>query len=192
MVIGITGGVGSGKSTVMMVLREKFGAKTLLADELGHEALRPGTETYNQICAAFGNDVVLDDGQLNRSALAQVIYADARKREKLNDIIHPYVMQQIRQQLFLWKEEPLVAIETALMFESGCNKLCDKIWYISTDRELRIKRLIESRGYTREKTEAIMAAQISEEEVRRCCDECIKNDVSPQKLAFKLQELLDI
>ncbi len=192
MVIGITGGVGCGKSAAMTVLREKFGAKTLLADELGHEALQPESETYEEIRTLFGETVVCADGQLNRTLLAQIIYADENKRKELDDIIHPYVMRRIREYLGRWKEEPLVVVETALMFESGCHKLCDKIWYIRADREQRIKRLTESRGYTREKTEAIMAAQMGEEDICRRCDACIDNSDSLEKLTSRLQELLGI
>lgn len=192
MVIGITGGVGCGKSTVMAMLRERFGAKTLLADELGHEALQPGAETYGQIAALFGETVVSEDGQFNRALMAEMIYADGRKRKELNDIIHPYVMRRIGEYLTKWKQEPFVAIETALMFESGCHKLCDKIWYVHTDREQRIDRLMTSRGYTRAKAEAIMAAQMAEEDIRRHCDACIDNNGSPEKLIIRLQELLGI
>lgn len=192
MVIGITGGVGCGKSAAMTALREKFGAKTLLADELGHEALQPEAETYEKIRTLFGESVVCADGQLNRTLLAKIIYADEKRRKELNDIIHPYVMRRIREYLERWKEEPLVAIETALMFESGCHKLCDKIWYIGADREKRIKRLTETRGYTREKTEAIMVAQMEEEAICQRCDACIDNSASLEKLTNRLQELLGI
>lgn len=192
MVIGITGGVGCGKTTVMSVLRERFAAKTLLADEIGHMALQPGEKTYEKICTMFGSEVVLPTGQLNRTRLAELIYADEEKRQQLNAIVHPYVKRKIQEYLQEWRDAPLVAIETALMFESGCDAFCDAVWYVKTEPMLRIQRLMESRGYTKQKAEAIMAAQISDEEGCRRCDACIENNGSIEKIANTLQELLGI
>lgn len=192
MVIGITGGVGCGKSTVMSLLENDFQAKILLADELGHQAMQPGEKPYSDICSAFGDEVVLADGQIDRGRLAEIIYADEQKRRQLNGLIHPYVKQKIREQLSEWKEEPLVAVETAIMFESGCDSFCDQVWYVKADKDVRIRRLMESRGYTKEKAEDIMAVQISDEEGCRRCDACIDNNGSIKKMAVRLQELLDI
>lgn len=192
MVIGITGGVGSGKSTVMSVLREQFQAKTLLADELGHRAMKPGEEPYREICTLFGKEVVLPDGQLDRAHLAEIIYADEQKRQQLNRIIHPYVKRKIQEQLREWQEEPLVAIETAIMFESGCDTFCDAVWYVKTEPKIRIRRLMESRGYSEKKAEAMIAVQMSDEEGCQRCDACIENSGSIEKIANILQELLGI
>lgn len=192
MVIGITGGVGCGKSTVMSLLKERFGAKTLLADELGHLAMQPGEEPYEKICQSFGKDVVLEDGNLDRSSLAEIIYNDNQKREELNHIIHPFVKEKIREYLQSWQKEPLIAIETAIMFETGCDAFCDVVWYVRTEPKLRIRRLMDSRGYTKERAEAIMAAQISDEEGCRRADECLDNNGSVEKIADRLQELLGI
>lgn len=190
MVLGITGGVGSGKSTIMALLREHFQAKTLLADEIGHKAMCPGEQPYKQIIAQFGESVCLPSGELDRNAIANIIYADDDKREQMNQIIHPYVLQTIRKQLQDWKETPLVAVETAIMFESGCNRLCDKVWYVRADSEIRIQRLMDSRGYTRQKAEMIMATQMSDEEGMQKCDEVIDNSDSLEKVLKQMQELL--
>ncbi len=190
MVIGITGGVGCGKSTVMELLEQKFHARLLVADELGHKVMEPGTQAYEQIVKDFGEDLVLGDGQLDRKLLAERIYGDDKKREKLNAIIHPCVKGCIQQMLAEWKEEPLICLETALLFETGCDKFCDTVWGIFTDREIRIQRLMEARGYTRKKAEAIMSVQLSDAEWSRRCDVCIENNGDLQKLEDKLQELL--
>ena len=97
MIVGITGGVGSGKSTVMAVLREHFGAKTILADELGHEALQPENETYDEICQLFGDEIVSQDGQLDRGEIAKQMYGNSEKREKMNAIVHPFVKKLIEK-----------------------------------------------------------------------------------------------
>lgn len=190
MVIGITGGVGCGKSTVMNILKEQYSAKLLVADELGHQVMEPGQEAYEKICQAFGNDLVKEDGQINRNMLADRIYADDSGREKLNQIIHPCVKEVIYRKLEEWREEPLICLETAILFETGCNELCDRIWCVMTEREIRIQRLMESRGYSREKAESIMRVQLSEEEWMRRCDACIENNGDLQKLYERLQELL--
>lgn len=190
MVLGITGGVGCGKSTLMNLLKDQYQAKILVADELGHQALEPGTPVYDRVRKTFGLDLVLPDGRIDRSLLADRIYADEEKREKLNGIIHPYVRDRIRQSLENWRGEPLVCLETALLFETGCDRFCDAVWCVLTDRELRIQRLMHSRGYTREKAEAIMKAQLSDEEWKKRSDACIVNDGDLHQLEERLQELL--
>ena len=99
MVIGITGGVGCGKSTVLNLLEEKYGAKIIEADALGHEAMKPGTEPYQKICDTFGVDITGEDGQILRPLLADKIYQDDNGRERLNAIVHPFVKEQICKQL---------------------------------------------------------------------------------------------
>ena len=162
MVIGITGGVGCGKSTVLNLLEEKYGAKIIEADALGHEAMKPGTEPYQKICG----------------------------RERLNAIVHPFVKEQICKQLDEWKDEPVVCLETAILFETGCDTLCDIIWAVVTDKELRIQRLMESRGYSREKTESIMRVQLSDKEWEKRCDALLVNNGNLQKLQERIEELL--
>ena len=190
MVIGITGGVGCGKTTVMKILQEKYKAKLLVADELGHQVMKPGTQAYDQIRQIFGDDLVQENGQLDRNILAERIYADARGREKLNEIIHPCVKELIRKKLKEWREEPLVCLETAILFETGCDEFCDTVWCVLTDKEIRISRLMASRGYTRERAAAIMKAQLPDEEWVHRCDESIENNGDMQKLSERLQELL--
>lgn len=190
MVIGITGGVGCGKSTVMKLLEEQYQAKVLVADELGHQAMKPGNPVYERVRETFGESILQGDGQIDRKRLANVIYGDDRKREQLNAIVHPYVLNRIRQTLADWREEPLVCLETALLFETGCHTFCDEVWCIVTERQIRIQRLMEVRGYTREKAEAIMNVQLPEEEWIRRSDVCIENNGDLDQLARRLQELL--
>lgn len=190
MVLGITGGVGCGKSTLMNLLKERYQAKVLFADELGHQAMEPGTPVYDRIRKTFGQDLVLPDGTIDRALLADRIYEEEEKRVKLNGIIHPYVLDRIRQSLEEWREEPLVCLETALLFETGCDRFCDAVWCVLADREIRIQRLMKSRGYSREKAEVIMEAQLSDEEWRKRCDVCIVNDGDYRRLEERLQDLL--
>lgn len=192
VVIGITGGVGCGKSTVVGMLEEKYGAKVLIADDIGHEAMEPGSATYEKICTAFGTGILREDNTIDRKQLADIIYGSDEKRKCLNDMIHPFVFRTMEERLRQWQKEPLVVIETAILFETGCDRLCHRIWCVTAGKECRIRRLSEARGYTREKSEAIMAKQMGEEEMRRHCDVVIYNDGDFKKLENQLQELLGI
>ncbi len=176
MVIGITGGIGSGKSTVLRLLQKKYHAKLLMADELGHAVMERGQPAFDAVRELFGDAVLAADGGIDREKLARIVYADEGRRNLLNSIVHPCVWEEIRKQLREWEKEPLVVLETAILFETGCDALCDEVWGVCTGREIRIQRLMRSRGYTREKAESIMASQMTEEEYRDRCDFILMND----------------
>ena len=192
MVLGITGGVGCGKSTLLSMLEKKKGAKVILADNLGHEVMEPGTECYEQIVALLGSSILDETGHIKREKMAQIIYGDDEKRRQVNEIVHPSVKKEIKARIRMWQAEPLVVVETALMFESGCDAYCDEVWGIFTDPEIRIDRLLKSRGYSREKSLSIMQKQMSYEELKQKCSHVLFNDEDPDKLWEQIKELLPI
>lgn len=192
MVLGITGGVGCGKSTLLSMLEKKKGAKVILADNLGHEVMEPGTECYEQIVTLLGSSILDETGHIKREKMAQIIYGDDEKRRKVNEIVHPSVKKEIKERIRMWQAEPLVVVETALMFESGCDAYCDEVWGIFTDPEIRIDRLSKSRGYSREKSLSIMQKQMSYEELKQKCSHVLFNDEDPDKLWEQIKELLPI
>ena len=192
MVLGITGGVGCGKSTLLSMLEKKKGAKVILADNLGHEVMEPGTECYEQIVALLGSSILDETGHIKREKMAQIIYGDDEKRRQVNEIVHPSVKKEIKELIRMWQAEPLVVVETALMFESGCDAYCDEVWGIFTDPEIRIDRLLKSRGYSREKSLSIMQKQMSYEELKQKCSHVLFNDEDPDKLWEQIKELLPI
>ena len=192
MVLGITGGVGCGKSTLLSMLEKKKGAKVILADNLGHEVMEPGTECYEQIVALLGCSILDETGHIKREKMAQIIYGDDEKRRQVNEIVHPSVKKEIKERIRMWQAEPLVVVETALMFESGCDAYCDEVWGIFTDPEIRIDRLLKSRGYSREKSLSIMQKQMSYEELKQKCSHVLFNDEDPDKLWEQIKELLPI
>ena len=192
MVLGITGGVGCGKSTLLSMLEKKKGAKVILADNLGHEVMEPGTECYEQIVALLGSSILDETGHIKREKMAQIIYGDDEKRRQVNEIVHPGVKKEIKERIRMWKAEPLVVVETALMFESGCDAYCDEVWGIFTDPEIRIDRLSKSRGYSREKSLSIMQKQMSYEELKQKCSHVLINDEDPDKHWEQIKELLPI
>lgn len=192
MVLGITGGVGCGKSTLLSMLEKKKGAKVILADNLGHEVMEPGTECYEQIVTLLGSSILDETGHIKRERMAQIIYGDDEKRRQVNEIVHPSVKKEIKERIRMWQAEPLVVVETALMFESGCDAYCDEVWGIFTDPEIRIDRLSKSRGYSREKSLSIMQKQMSYEELKQKCSHVLFNDEDPDKLWEQIKELLPI
>ena len=189
-VIGITGGVGSGKSTALMLLKEKYDAYICMADELGHRAMDQGTGAYIQIVKQFGPDILACNGEINRNALADIVYHDEGRLHCLNRIIHPYVKREIRKQMERCPAR-LFVLETAILFETGCDRLCDEVWGVIAGDEIRIARLMESRGYSRERAESIMRQQMGSGELAERCDVVLVNDGDRQELLDQLENVLE-
>lgn len=191
-VIGITGGVGSGKSYVAHRLRELYQAELLVADDLGHVAMEPGTEGYRQIIARFGAGLVMADQTLDRKELAQIIFQDEKALRDMNAIVHPIVKQYIEDYIKMRKEKSgTILLETALMYETGCDAFCDEVWYVFVPVETRVRRLQEDRGYSKEKSRSIIAKQRPEDFFRERADRLIDNSGGKQELEVVLQVLRD-
>ena len=183
--IGITGGVGAGKSAILSYLAEKPKTKVMLADEIAHDLMEPGTYCYHQIVKAFAGLDILAEGKaddvrpFDRGKLAQVIFSDEKRREEMNAIVHPAVKAFVdrQYQLELEKEElDLLVLEAALLIEEVYDEICDELWYIYTNEENRRRRLKESRGYSDEKIDHIFKCQLSEEEFRASTQVTIDNN----------------
>lgn len=182
MVIGMAGGVGSGKSTVLSIMEQEYPVQICMADELGHAALEQGTEAYVAVVAAFGEEILRGDGRVDRNVLSDIVYRDGEKLSVLNGIIHPYVKKEICRQIDQCPPGRLFVLETAILFESGCDELCDEVWGVITEDEIRVRRLMESRGYTREKAESIMKKQLGNGELAKRCQRLIVNDGDREEL----------
>ncbi len=177
--LGVTGGVGAGKSTVLAYLRDRYGARVIQADEVGRMLQTPGHDCYDQIVEAFGVEVVDAQGNLRRELLAAKVFDDAKALRRLNDIVHPAVKKYIVQKIEEENNEGLatfVVLEAALLLEAGYDDICDEVWYIYAGEKTRVARLMQSRGYSQEKARDIMANQLSDEEFRRRCKFIIDND----------------
>lgn len=191
MVVGIAGGVGSGKSTVLGILEKEYGAFVCMADQLGHKAMVHGTDTYRQIIDVFGREILLESGEIDRNALANIVYRDDELLQRLNAIIHPFVFSEIQRLIRRHAADRLFVLETAILFETGCDKLCDEVWGVLTEDEIRIRRLMESRGYSRERAEEIMKNQISNYELAKKCDRIIVNDGGREELEEYIRECME-
>ena len=188
--IGITGGVGAGKSTVLDFLAEKYQAYVMKADEIGHLVMEPGQECYEPVIALFGKQIIKDDKTIDRRQVSDVVFSHPDMLEKLNHIIHPAVKEYIRRQLDLKKEEGqrICVVEAALLLEDHYEEFCDTVWYIHTDSEIRIRRLMESRGYTREKSMSIIASQAPEEFFRAHTDYVVTNNADLEETWQQIRE----
>ena len=194
--IGITGGVGAGKSKVLSYLSEKPGVRVLLADEIAHELMEPGTACYEMIREAFADeDIFLPEGGLRRAALAEVIFADPAKRRQMNGIVHPAVRRYVCD--LAEKERArgtlsLLVLEAALLIEEHYDEICDELWYIYTREDIRRERLAQSRGYTPEKTEQIFASQLDEAAFRKHCARVIDNNGTAEETNRQIDGKLEI
>ncbi|MBR3306708.1 MAG: dephospho-CoA kinase [Lachnospiraceae bacterium] len=175
--IGITGGVGSGKSAVLNYLKEKYDAYVIEADSLAKEAEEPGGGAYGPLTEAFGKDILGDDGAIDKKRFAALIFSDEEALKKANGIIHPVVKKMILEAIDRETAagRKLFALEAALLIEDGYKEILDELWYIYAEEEVRFRRLEENRGYDREKSLSIMRRQLSDIEFRKYCDKIIDN-----------------
>lgn len=144
-VIGLTGGIASGKSTVSNILRE-MGAYVIDADEISREIIKKGSEAWKEIIDYYGNDILLPDGEIDRKKLGNIVFADKEKLDKLNAITHPRIIQRIKEIIDAEKEkgkERAVILDAAILIEMGLQNMVDEVWVVSIDKDKQIKRLIE-------------------------------------------------
>ncbi len=192
--IGITGGVGAGKSEVLSYIRRHYKCEIYLADEVAHLIKRKGERCYDRLVELLGEEVLEPSGEIDKKKMAAVIFASEALLEQVNAIVHPevryYLEDRIRE---AWQnqEVELLFIEAALLIEAGYDEILDEMWYIYADEDVRRKRLRESRGYSEEKIEQIMNAQLSEEEFRAACDFVIDNSGALSESYKQINEKLE-
>jgi dephospho-CoA kinase len=172
--VGLTGGIAAGKTTVASMLRDRD-VPVLDADPLGHELLEPGQAAYEEVVAAFGREILEAGGKVNRAKLGGVIFADAGKRARLNQILHPRILEVV-QKWFAALAEPAVpefaVVEAALIVEAGYNRNLDKLIVCWCRPEQQLERLMR-RGLSAEEAQQRIAAQMPLDEKRRLADEAI-------------------
>lgn len=191
--IGITGGVGAGKSELLAYIEKNYNSRILLADTVGHRVKEPGQPCYEKLVALLGKEILSPDGQIDRKAMAERIFADPELLEQVNGMIHPAVETYILEQIHLEQVRGTLDfffIEAALLIECGYEDKVDELWYIYADREVRARRLKAARGYSDEKIQEIMDSQLSEEEFRRHCQVVIDNSGSLQDAYRQIDEIL--
>ena len=192
--IGITGGVGAGKSKVLKFIKSHYPCEIYLADEVAHLVKEPGTECYRALVELLGTEVLTGDGQIDRRLMADRIFKDPGLLQKVNDIIHPAVriwLLQKYEEAKQKEEVELFFVEAALLIECGYGELVDEMWYVYAEESVRYARLAETRGYSEEKIGQIMGRQLSEEVFRRNCDFMIDNSGSFEETCRQIEKKLE-
>ena len=176
-VVGLTGGIGSGKSSLAALLAER-GAEVIDADELGRRALAPGKPAWNQVIETFGDEIrAAGSMEIDRKRLAQIVFNDPRKLAALNGIVHPEILRGIADTLdTLRGTDEVVVLDAALIVELGLDAGCDALIVVTATRKDRKDRLVHQRGMTIEDVEARMSAQVTEEELLERADFVVRND----------------
>lgn len=186
LTVALTGGVGSGKSRILDLLRKKFRAEVIQTDHVARMLEEPGQAGFDALVGAFGRELAGEDGRLKKDVLAAMVFTDREARETVNRLIHPLVWQQV-QELAGKAEKSFVVVESALVLENP-GDFFDEIWYVYTLREERIRRLQEGRGYSRERCLQMMAGQPSEEEYQKCADWVIDNNGSLESVREQIEK----
>jgi dephospho-CoA kinase len=169
-VIGITGGIGTGKSTVLKLLAE-LGAETIDADRLAQQVMVPDGPAYHAIVDAFGPEILADDGQINRRKLGGIVFADPAALQRLEQLVHPAVIQRTRE-LLQTTEADVVAIEAIKLIESGmARELCDVVWIVTSKQSQQVRRVVGERGMSEADVLQRIAAQPSAQEHAETLDE---------------------
>ena len=188
VVVGLTGGIGSGKSTVAAMLAE-LGASVIDTDKVGHAVYRPGTEGFRKVVDAFGADIVAADGTIDRRRLGARVFDDPNALARLNAIVHPLIGEETRR----WMQAALAAatgkpivVEAPVMLEAGW-KFFDRIWVVVVSREVAVARVMASRGLSREEVERRIDAQMSNAERERHADLVIRNDGTLAELRAQVE-----
>ena len=195
-IIGITGGIGGGKSSILNFISSHYIAEIYYADEIAKELEQPGTMTYDRLVAMFGKEILTkgEGSEIDRSKFAHVIYSNPSNLEKVEEIVHPsvqtYLIERMRAAAKMHETE-LFFIEAALLIEKGYNDIVDEMWYIYADDETRINRLMKDRGYTRKKAISIMESQLSDKDFRDNSDVIIDNSGDLNKALEQVKARLE-
>ena len=182
-VIGITGGVGAGKSTVVGILQKHYTIEYLHCDAIAHELMERGGSAHEELISLFGEDLVNEDGTLNRSKLYERAFLGERV-EELNACVHPKVRLYVEERIACLRMsgfQGLVLIEAALLIEAGYKEICDELWYVHAPVSLRRARLKANRGYSDERVDSVMAEQATEELFVSESDFVLYNDASAEE-----------
>lgn len=185
LVLGITGGIGSGKSTVSHML-EELGAVIIDADVISRQVVMPGEKAFEELLVAFGSDIIDDCGQLRRKLLAEMVFNDKNKLQILNSIVHKYVAERIKNNVEeqLTNKTKVIVIDAPIPIKDGFLDLCDQVWTVSSFMKLRVERIMKRNGMTLHEAVSRIKAQIHDEEYIRIANTVIYNN----KDIFHLKE----
>ena len=189
-VIGLTGGIGSGKSTVSQCLAE-LGAIIIDADKVGHEASQRNTEVWQDVVAAFGRQIIAPNGEVDRKKLGEIVFNQPELLSRLNQIMHPRMYDMAKAWIEEYRRQgvDVVVLEAALLIEAGWTSLVDEVWVTVASEATVFKRLKEQRGLKKEETLARIRSQLSSAERIKHADVVISNDGDLDVMKTKVREL---
>lgn len=193
-VIGITGGVGAGKSQVLSILEEECSCIIVRADDVANQLKLKGEECYDKIVGLLGEEILGADGEIERNLMSLIVFEDDSKMKQVEQILHPAVKRRIVAMIDEARREKKVDyffIEAALLIEDGYKLICDELWYIYASAATRTKRLMKSRGYTLQKVESIMDKQLSDAQFRKNCECVIDNDGDLEETRESIKKALN-
>ena len=193
-IIGITGGIGSGKTMILNILEEKYNALVIEADKIGHKLQEPNQTVYNDIVKAFGAEILEEPhisgtSPIDRKKLGQIVFSDDDKLKCLNAITHPAIHKYI-QKLIENSTKHLIVIEAAILTETSLVTLTDELWYIYADMQVRLSRLQQYRGISHEKALQVMANQPDDKHFREKCSIVIDNSMTIENTLQQIKEIL--
>jgi len=191
LTIGLTGGIGSGKSTVSKMLAE-LGAPVIDADKVAQSTYAPGAGAYEDVIAAFGQGIVAADGTIDRTKLGPIVFADPAQLKRLTDIVWPRTLERMREltaEMRTRGEKLPIVIEAAILIEANWMPIFDEIWLVSASRERVIARVERDRGMKPEQTEARIRAQLSDEERQRYAKLMIRNEGTIEELRAEVKRV---
>lgn len=190
-VIGITGGVGAGKTKILTYLSEHYSCRIILADEVANQLKEPGQKCYEEIVTLLGTQILKPDGTIDRLKMAERIFSDRELLQRVNEIIHPavkeYILQAIEEERCRNKIDFLF-LEAALLIEEGYESIVDELWYIYADEAVRAERLKQNRQYSDEKIQKILQSQLSDAEYRAHCSTVIDNGVALEETYRQIEK----
>ena len=188
-IVGITGGIGSGKSMVTDRLRE-LGHVVIDADEVALEAAVPWEPAMVRLREELGDEIFLEDGNLDRPVLAKLAFSDPEVLETVNKIFHKDILKRIESRISSIFGERIVFVSAPLLYETGADKMTDEVWLVTAREDIRLKRVIERDGLSESDVRARMKNQMPEEEKRRRADVVIENNGTPEQLYKAIDYLL--
>ncbi len=180
-IIGITGGVGAGKSTILSYIEANYNARVIYSDQVANDIKKKGYPAYDELLTLLGVEILGDDGEIDKGKMAEAIFKDKTLLDKVNNVLHPAVNTFIINIIDTERakgELDFVIVEAALLIENGYKEIVDELWYVYADEDIRRERLKASRGYSNEKITGILKGQLGDAEFRKHCDFVIDNSRS--------------
>ena len=192
--VGLSGGIAAGKTSVSQHLREK-GAYVIDADSVGHAVIAPGAPAYAEVVAAFGEEIVAADGAIDRRKLGGIVFGDPERLKTLNGISHPRMAARMAAEITEVRARPegerppLILLDAAILFEAGWDAMCDQTWAVLAGTEAAVERLMARNDMSREDAEARLRAQMSNEERAARADRVIRNEGSLEALHEQVERI---